>query len=83
MIPRLRLSRFSPFSGFYGRITSEKKITGPILEKKGMGAIFQRKGKEILKKGKILENLGKNNPKFENILKKGTWLHVIIAQITC
>ena len=29
---------------------------GPILERKGMGAVFQRKGK----KGKIFENLGKN-----------------------
>ena len=29
------------------------------------------------KKGKIFENLGKNM--FENILKKGWWLHAIIT----
>ena len=33
---------------------------GAILENKGMGAIFQKKGKEMLKKGKIFENLGQN-----------------------
>ena len=32
----------------------------PILESKGMGAIFQEKGKGMFKKNKILENLGKN-----------------------
>ena len=32
-------------------------LTGPILESKGMHAIFSEKGK---KKAKILENLGKN-----------------------
>ena len=32
----------------------------PILESNGMGAIFQKKGKEMLKKCKICENLGKN-----------------------
>ena len=31
----------------------------PILENAGMGAIFQRKGKEMLKKWKF-ENLSKN-----------------------
>ena len=35
-------------------------IPGSILESKGMGAIFHKKGKEILQKGKIFENLGKN-----------------------
>ena len=29
--------------------------TGPILESEGMGAIFQKKGKEMLKKGKYLK----------------------------
>ena len=39
---------------------------GPILERKGMRAIFQKKGKKWQKmlkkdkKGKIFENLGKN-----------------------
>ena len=32
----------------------------PILESKGMGGIFQKKDKEMLKKGKIFEALGKN-----------------------
>ena len=34
--------------------------SGPFLESKGMHAIFQKKGKKMLKKGKIFENLGKN-----------------------
>ena len=34
--------------------------TGPILESKGMHAIFQKKGKKMAKKDKIFENLGKN-----------------------
>ena len=34
--------------------------TRPILESKGMRAIFQKRGKKMLKKGKIFENLGKN-----------------------
>ena len=33
---------------------------GPRVESKGMRAIFQKKGKERAKKGKIFENLGKN-----------------------
>ena len=35
----------------------------PILESKGMRAIFREganKGKKMLKKGKLFENLGKN-----------------------
>ena len=31
-----------------------------ILESKGMGAIFQKNGKEMLKEGKIFENLNIN-----------------------
>ena len=33
---------------------------GPILESKCMGVIFQKKSKEMLKKGKIFGNSGKN-----------------------
>ena len=33
---------------------------GPILESKDMRTIFQKKGKDRAKKGKIFENLGKN-----------------------
>ena len=32
-------------------------ISGPILERRGMHAIFQKKGQ---KKGKLFENLSKN-----------------------
>ena len=32
---------------------------GPMLECKGMGAIFQKKGKEMLKKAKYLKILAK------------------------
>ena len=35
-------------------------LPGPILESKDMGVIFQKKGKEMLKKCKIFENLGRN-----------------------
>ena len=38
---------------------------------KGMSAIFQKRGKEMLKTGKIFENLGKKWTKLENVLKKG------------
>ena len=41
-----------------------------------MYVIFQKKRpKKMLKKGKIFENLGKN----ENILKKGRWFRAFIA----
>ena len=33
-----------------------KDLSGSILESKGMGAIFYKKGQEILKKGKFFEN---------------------------
>ena len=52
---------------------------GPILESKGMHAIFQKKDKKMFKKDKIFENLGKN-AKFENIFKKGRSLCAIIAR---
>ena len=41
-------------------LLSVSKINAAILESKGMCAIFQKKGKEMLKKGKISENLQKN-----------------------
>ena len=34
-------------------------LAWPILESKGMRAIFQKKGKDKVKKGKIFENSGK------------------------
>ena len=48
-------------------------LTGPILESKGMRAIFQKKDKKMLKndkKGQIIWKVGQNCTKFENILKK-------------
>ena len=47
---------------------------GPILESKGMCAIFQKKGTKRaknVKKGKIFEKLGKNVQNLKNIFKKG------------
>ena len=44
----------------HGAVIIEKQEAGPILESKGMYAIFQKKVKIMLKKGKIYENLGKN-----------------------
>ena len=35
-----------------------------------MGAILQKKGEEILKKGKIFENLGKNVQNFKILWKR-------------
>ena len=32
---------------------------GPILESKGMHAVFWKKGKNIFRKGKVFKNLGK------------------------
>ena len=37
----------------------------PILESKGMRAIFQKKGKKFFKKDKIFKNLGKNVQNFK------------------
>ena len=47
---------------------------GPILESKGMHAIFQKKGKKMLRKDKKRTKYSKiwqKYTKFENILKKG------------
>ena len=47
--------------------------SGPILECKGMGAIFQKKGKKNVRKGKKRQKVSKFGQKcikFENILKK-------------
>ena len=35
-------------------------LAGAILESKGKRVIFQKKGKEMLEKSNIFENLGKN-----------------------
>ena len=45
-------------------------FTGPILESKGMLVIFQKKGKDRAKKGKIFENLGKNVQYMKIFLKR-------------
>ena len=42
-------------------------MTGPILESKGMRAIFQKKGK----KGQEIKKLGQKYIKVENVVKKG------------
>ena len=58
----------------FSELLSVSKITGPILESKGMHVIFQKKGKKGQKnvkkgkKGKIFQNLGKN---VQNIFEKG------------
>ena len=44
---------------------------GPILESKGMRAIFQKKGKKNVKKGQNISKFGQKCTKFENSLKKG------------
>ena len=42
------------------QIITTHKYPGPILESKGMDMIFPKKSNKVLKKDKILENLGKN-----------------------
>ena len=48
---------------------------GPILESKGMRAIFHEKGK----KGQNIWKFGQKCTRFENILKKGSLMRATIA----
>ena len=41
-------------------IRANAMLSEPILESKCMGAIFQKKDKEMLKKDKVFKNLDKN-----------------------
>ena len=50
-----------------------------ILESKGMGAIFQKKGQRNVEKGQNICKFEHKCAKFENILKQGKWLQLIIA----
>ena len=43
--------------GFHNDSLVKQEVSGPILESKGKGTIFQKNGKEILSEG---ENLGTN-----------------------
>ena len=52
---------------------------GPILESKGTGANFQKEQKKKMEKGKNTK-IWEKMYKIENILKKGRWLHAIIAR---
>ena len=46
---------------FLSSASSDFEIqAGPILESKDISAVFQKKDKEMLKKEKILGNMGKN-----------------------
>ena len=51
---------------------------GPILEGKGMRAIFQKKGKKW-QKGRNIWKFERKCTKFENILKKGSLMRATIA----
>ena len=42
------------------RLVLKHHVVGSVLESKDMGAILRKKGKEMLEKEKIFENLGKN-----------------------
>ena len=50
-------------------------IAEPILESKGMSAIFQKS----VKKGQNIWNIGQKCTTFENISRKGRWMCTIIA----
>ena len=52
------------------RGTPKGLVTGPILESKGMRAIFQKKGKKSAKKGKIFENFSENVENFKIFWKR-------------
>ena len=54
-------------------------MTGPILEGKGMCAIFQKKGKKKCKKGRNIRKFRHKCTKFENILKKSSLMRATIA----
>ena len=49
-------------------------FSGPVLESKGMRAIFQKKSKGILKKKEKYLKFGQKCTKFESILEKGSLL---------
>ena len=69
---------------FYLEHKTRARGPGPILESKGMGAIFHKKGKNMLKKGKIFDNLAENwrkCTKFENYFKKGSLLRTLLGLI--
>ena len=68
-LPEISLFRSDQYKKFES--CSKRLKAGPILEIKGMGVIFQKKNKEMLKKGKIFENFGKNVRNLKNILKRG------------
>ena len=53
--------------------------SGSILESKGIGVIFQKKGKEMLKRQNIWKSRQKCT-KVEDILKMGRWMRAIIAR---
>ena len=53
-------------------------MSGPILESKAMCAIFQKKGKKMLKKEQNIWKFGQERWKFENILKMNMWMPAII-----
>ena len=52
-------------------------IAGPILESKGMCVIFHKKGK----KGQNIWKFGQKCTKFENILEKGSLMHLTTARM--
>ena len=55
-------------------MNKQELLTGylrPVLESKGMHAIFQKKGGGNVKKGQNIWKSGQKCTRFENILKKG------------
>ena len=64
---------YNNYAWYHSNISNKSKTTyqnmhvnaGPILESKGIHAIFQKKGRKKAKIGKIFENLGKNVHNFK------------------
>ena len=58
-------------------------MTGPILESKGMCAIFQKKGKKRAQKSKIFENQGKNVQNLKIVWKRAGDCMLLLDAINC
>ena len=69
-LPEISLFRWNQCKQFES--CSKRLKAGTILQNKGVGVIFK-------KEGKIFENLNKKVRNLKFFLKRGRWLHAIIA----
>ena len=62
-----------------GLVGSNKYTQGLFWKVRGRGCDFSEKGQRDVEKGKNIWKFGQKCTKFQNILKKGRWMCVIIA----